>query len=485
MSKFPTLDTPTPEQLAVLGLALVPVQPRGKKALVPWRDIEAAPTPGEVSEWRKEFPDCNWAVKLGPPSRGVVAVDIDSYEAQAWCDYDPEKWDFDPNKRDETGRRGLHDPIGPWYTTGRGSVRLFTYDGEAPRGVVKPYPGVEVKLCRALQNLPPSIHPNGRPYIWRMPPAVDGHTVYKRCGDIKMEAAVWSPPPLPNWLRRLAGLEGGNEAPEPEPFPLSGIRAQLHSWASDHRLVDYLLHMAGRQLTELDKGIRCPLPGHVDVRPSANFHRTRDSRIMLTCWSHPGVDGLLHLTLGEVYRALLTGRTRKLSRTERGQALTELAMAAGLGAGELLDETDRRLREVSRVVETLWAEEETTDVYMLCPGALREPARSIWKYISGHFRSEAAVGVVEARLSLRFVSTNTGVPLKTTWHVLRELTAAGLIVRHASPAGYRHWGDRYSLPSHVELEAVRQKVTALASQDQRKGGDQDAKISVGHNARRS
>jgi len=60
------------------GLALIPIARASKRALTPWASFQTdPPTPEQVEQWARQFPGCNWAVLLGPPSAGLHALDFD------------------------------------------------------------------------------------------------------------------------------------------------------------------------------------------------------------------------------------------------------------------------------------------------------------------------------------------------------------------------------------------------------------------------
>jgi len=59
------------------GWSVIPVQPRGKRPLVPWLEFqERLPSTHEVQDWWARWPDANVAVVTGALS-GVVVLDVD------------------------------------------------------------------------------------------------------------------------------------------------------------------------------------------------------------------------------------------------------------------------------------------------------------------------------------------------------------------------------------------------------------------------
>ncbi|NIS76033.1 MAG: hypothetical protein GTO08_12355, partial [Deltaproteobacteria bacterium] len=62
--------------------SLIPLEPRGKKPLIPWTDYQRiCSTPEERAEWKRRYPDCNWGLVTGKVS-GVVALDFDGEEGK-------------------------------------------------------------------------------------------------------------------------------------------------------------------------------------------------------------------------------------------------------------------------------------------------------------------------------------------------------------------------------------------------------------------
>jgi len=82
-------DTPLAEIANILrsewNLAVIPLQPSEKKALVPWADYQAVLPPEEqVEEWWEKCPNANIGVICGPHS-DLLVLDCDSVEAQKWA----------------------------------------------------------------------------------------------------------------------------------------------------------------------------------------------------------------------------------------------------------------------------------------------------------------------------------------------------------------------------------------------------------------
>jgi hypothetical protein len=146
-----------PVSLSQLGWSLIPLEQNGKKPVngLRWAPfIQTGTTPEQVSKWQEQHPRCNWAILLGKPSGGIVALDVDSPAAHRWVD-----------AQGGTGSK----PV--WYETGRGWQYLF----QLPPGMkdvrgVNPSPGVELRATGQYSVIPPSIHQSGKAYAWMKEP---------------------------------------------------------------------------------------------------------------------------------------------------------------------------------------------------------------------------------------------------------------------------------------------------------------------------
>ncbi len=132
------------------GLAIIPLRRQSKRPLVPWSQYQTNP-PGrdQVWAWTREYPRCNWAVLLGPPSAGLVALDFDDAASYArWAAAWPDVAQAAPTVGTA---RGAHVYlVGP---AGQRTVSMENYAGE-------------VKGAGGYVLLPPSIHPSGAVYRW-------------------------------------------------------------------------------------------------------------------------------------------------------------------------------------------------------------------------------------------------------------------------------------------------------------------------------
>jgi hypothetical protein len=96
----------------------------------------------------------NVGLLLGPLS-GVVDVEYDN-----------------PAGRDQLSAFGVLDLPTPTWRSARGEHRLFRWEPWMPTTAVVQADDLEIRIGgRAAQSvLPPSIHPDGQPYEWIVPP---------------------------------------------------------------------------------------------------------------------------------------------------------------------------------------------------------------------------------------------------------------------------------------------------------------------------
>lgn len=129
------------------GLHPIPCEPRGKRALVSWKEFQdRQPTAEEITYWFTQWPDANVALILG---RGLMAVDVDSFEG-----------------RENLERAGVVLPTdAPIVATGKGAHIYLAGNAGDRVGLV---PGVDIRGVGYVVA-PPSVHPSGRVYTWVSP----------------------------------------------------------------------------------------------------------------------------------------------------------------------------------------------------------------------------------------------------------------------------------------------------------------------------
>ncbi len=146
---------------AQLGLAVFPLQPRGKVPFLDGGFKVATKDPAQISTWWTRWPDANIGIATGAASGGLVVIDADVNEdagydgADSLREYAAAHGPFPDTCRAITGRGGYHD----FYRT------TETLHNRA--GVLE---GVDVRADGGYVVAAPSIHPNGRRYTWEIDP---------------------------------------------------------------------------------------------------------------------------------------------------------------------------------------------------------------------------------------------------------------------------------------------------------------------------
>lgn len=141
-----------------LGLHPIPCAPRSKRPMVEWRRYQdEAPLPDELETWWSVCPDANVALVMG---RGMFAVDLDGGP-------EAERLLFD---------RGILLPGAPRSQTANGFHILLAAPGPVPDRVGLlttrgSKPQVDIRGVGIIVA-PPSIHPTGAVYEWRVPLAL-------------------------------------------------------------------------------------------------------------------------------------------------------------------------------------------------------------------------------------------------------------------------------------------------------------------------
>ncbi len=139
---------------AARGWSVVPIQPRGKRPLVAWREFQQrAATPDEVNHWFRHWPDANVGIVTGRVS-GLVVVDVDTRHGGA-----------DSVAAAEAEHGPL--PVTVEAATGGGGRHLyFAHPGVAVANRVAIRPGIDLRGDGGCVVAPPSVHPSGRRYAW-------------------------------------------------------------------------------------------------------------------------------------------------------------------------------------------------------------------------------------------------------------------------------------------------------------------------------
>jgi hypothetical protein len=175
---------------ARMGLAVIPLEPKGKIPMFKnWPEV-ATNDLGIVTRWWTRNPYANVGIATGQKSR-IFVVDID-----------PDKGGIDSYESLVLKHGRFPDT---WQTmTGRppGFHMYFRYPNFRVENAAGIFPGIDIRGDRGQVVAPPSIHPNGNRYEW------DGA---REIENIEI-------PEAPGWL--LEALQGKSEQTKSDKFPL-------------------------------------------------------------------------------------------------------------------------------------------------------------------------------------------------------------------------------------------------------------------------
>lgn len=163
-------------RLARRGIAVLPLQPRGKIPLCEHGSHDATTDADQVRAWWGETPDANIGIATGRVS-GLVVVDIDGDEGE--------------ESFLELQREHGTIPDTLWARTGSGGWHLyFQHPGKDVRNSAgRLAPHVDVRGESGYIVAPPSVHPCGEPYRW--------HTDTKPVDPPAWLVDLLCPPPPP------------------------------------------------------------------------------------------------------------------------------------------------------------------------------------------------------------------------------------------------------------------------------------------------
>jgi len=152
------------------GLSVIPLKPRSKEPLIPWKEFQdRIPVEQEISKWFNGSEN-NIAIVCGSVSDNLIVIDFDSIDL-----YD--KW-YSVIDRDYHDIRDI--VLNTWVVeTGKG-IHIYLridVDRDTFRKSFRTMPrlvdGVDIKGEGGYVVAPPSIHPNGKEYRFRIGPDID------------------------------------------------------------------------------------------------------------------------------------------------------------------------------------------------------------------------------------------------------------------------------------------------------------------------
>jgi putative DNA primase/helicase len=205
---------------ARLGWPVLPLRPREKAPLTRHGYKDATTDERTIRSWWRRWPNANVGIATGEAS-GVAVLDVDPRAGglESLQELIDRHGPLPQTPTAETGGGGLH-----YYFAVKGSIRSR-----------KIAPGLELKAAGGYIVAPPSIHPNGKPYVW-----LRGYSPK----DLPLAE-------LPEWtLVPLLSADGDRVEPEPPTPALAGYGSQdapeeeevVHEGARH----DFLVRLAGK-----------------------------------------------------------------------------------------------------------------------------------------------------------------------------------------------------------------------------------------------
>lgn len=139
------------------GWSVFPIRPKLKAPMTKHGFKDASCYLNKVKEWWGEYPQANIGVATGQVS-GLLVVDID------------------PRNGGEQSFKEFQKLYGPMphmptvKTGGDGKHFFLKHPGGNIPGRTNILPGIDIKSDGGYVLAPPSIHPNGKPYVWEVDP---------------------------------------------------------------------------------------------------------------------------------------------------------------------------------------------------------------------------------------------------------------------------------------------------------------------------
>lgn len=137
-----------------MGLSVIPILPKQKKAAVEWRTYQQrCATKEEIVEWWHEHPDYNIGIVTGKVS-GTTVVDLDKYK---------------PNFNPDLETQFFDSIVTPTVETPNGGNHLWMNYIEGLTIGSNVLPAIDIRGDGGYIVAPPSVNGNGKPYKWIVP----------------------------------------------------------------------------------------------------------------------------------------------------------------------------------------------------------------------------------------------------------------------------------------------------------------------------
>ena len=158
--------------------------------------LDATRDEAQIRAWWTEHPEAGIAGATGAPS-GRVVLDVDAYRPGA-----------DEALSDLEAKHGALPRTAEAITGGGGRHLVFRSNGHRlPSVNGKLGPGLDFKADGGYVVLPPSLHPNGRPYSW----------------NLAAHPSEVPEAPLPEWIEHLVTAGAARPATGPDPAATEAI----------------------------------------------------------------------------------------------------------------------------------------------------------------------------------------------------------------------------------------------------------------------
>jgi Bifunctional DNA primase/polymerase, N-terminal len=144
-----------------LGLSVIRIRPGTKKPVGKWKPYQSErASEGELRKWFGNGSQCGIGIVFGTVSGGVVCRDFDEVVAyERWAAEHPQLAAMLPTVKTARGRH-------VWC---RGDVAAIRRSSKSGGGIIV-YTDGELRSDGAYCVVPPTMHPDGVPYEWVIPP---------------------------------------------------------------------------------------------------------------------------------------------------------------------------------------------------------------------------------------------------------------------------------------------------------------------------
>jgi hypothetical protein len=174
---------------AARGWSVLPIEPRGKRPLVAWLELQQRIAEAdEIEAWFERWPEANVGIVTGRIS-GLVVIDVDIAHGGTASLADLER------------ERGALPPTVEAVTGGGGRHLYFAQPPQILRNRVGMRPGIDLRGEGGCVVAPPSVHPSGRRYAW-LPGRAPGQIAMAPLPAVFVDGAPAHPGrPLVHWRR--------------------------------------------------------------------------------------------------------------------------------------------------------------------------------------------------------------------------------------------------------------------------------------------